>query len=169
MPDEPIPLYDGEPSGAEIVHEKPDDKPTVFSQTVRSKRNSVRKGCDRTKVCFSPQESLGRAEHVECPVIDMSTTGFAVEFDRPLAAGVNGHVAYWTVGHRPVRVSCTVRRCVPMDNGHYLIGLKLARKLTFEEKKPARTLAGREVAMGLRPRKLKPAIEPAEHDQSEGE
>lgn len=162
MADEPIPLYEGESSNSKIVHEQPANAQAFISHAARSKRSSVRKSCDRTKVCFSPQESLGRAEHVECPVIDLSATGLAVEFDKPLASGVSGHVAYWTVGHRPVRVSCTVRRCIPMDNGHFLIGLKLDRKLTLEEKKPAKTFGGREIAMGLRPRKLKPAIEQPE-------
>jgi hypothetical protein len=157
MPDDAIPLYDGEPTGAKIIHQEQPSEGANTQSAVRSKRSSPRKACDRVHVCFSLQRQLGRVEHIECPVVNMSAGGFAIEFDEALAVGVTGHIAYWTISHRPVRVSCSVRRCQPLDHGRYLLGIRLDRKLDFEERRPARIRAGRDVAMGLRPRKLREA------------
>ena len=82
---------------------------------------------------------------------------FAIEYDRKLNVGLRGQVAYLTVGHQPVRVSCSVRRCAPMDNGRFLVGLKLDRLLNFEEKRIAKASSCKLAALGLRSRKLRPA------------
>ncbi|MFQ5429809.1 MAG: PilZ domain-containing protein [Phycisphaerae bacterium] len=163
MSDAPIPLFDGEPCGARIIHERaggaagssaPESE--TAAATVRGRRKAVRRRCRGILVCFSPTDSSGRTEHVICPLIDLSRGGFCVEFDRPLAIGVRGAIAYRTVSHRPVNVSATVRHCAPLGGNRYRIGLKLARFLDGEELKPAHIRPGNDVAPGLRPRKLRP-------------
>lgn len=152
MSDEPIPLWEGELSGSIPI---PERRPDTATQTVRSARKAPRSQCDGAHVCFSPDLPSGVQEHVECPVIDKSAQGFAIEYDRRLEPGVRGYVTFVTVGHQPVRVSCSVRRCVPLDNGHYLLGLMLDRPLNFEEKRLAKSTAGKLIALGIRPRKLR--------------
>jgi hypothetical protein len=153
MSDEPIPLWDGEPSTAKIIHEH--RGLADGAATVRCKRGSPRSPCDGVHVCFSVERRLGEVEYVECPLIDISATGLAVEYDQKLEFGTTGYIAYWTVGHQPVRVSCTIRQCRMLDEGRYLLGIKLDRKLNFEERRPARLRLGREVVPGVRPRKLR--------------
>jgi len=153
MDDEPIPLYEGELSGARIIPDRSSE--AGETQTVRSRRKNPRKHCERVCVCFSPDDPSGRIEHVECPVLDLSAGGMAIEYDREFDVGVAGYVAYRTVSHQPVRINCTVRRCAAMENGHYLLGLKFDRQLRREELKPAKVIAGREVAPGIRTRKLR--------------
>jgi hypothetical protein len=157
MGDEPIPLWDGEPSGAAIVPET--KKAATEPQTVRAHRQWPRSTCEDVRVCFSPELPSGGQEHVECPVIDKSAQGLAIEYDRRLGVGVRGQVAYLTVGHQPVRVTCSVRRCTPMENGRFLIGLRLDRLLSFEEKRLAKATHGQLAALGLRPRKLRDTLE----------
>lgn len=157
LPLDPIPLDDAEPSSTKIVFQG--DVGALGAATVRSKRASVRKACGDVHVCLTIEMSLGRSEHVECPVIDMSSGGFAIEFDRQVAAGTQGYIAYWTVSHRPVRLSCCVKRCSVLPNGRFCLGLKLNRRLDYEERRPAKTRPGREVALGMRPRKLRPLRE----------
>lgn len=155
MSDEPIPLYDGELSGAKII---PDGAKGVGQPTeTRVKRQSPRHSFERVHVCFSPMYQSGRLEHVECPVIDLSESGLAIEYDRKLEKGVTGHISYRTISHQPVRVSCTVRRCAAMDNGHFEVGVQLNRRLRSEEMRPAKVRPGRELAAGVRARKLRVA------------
>ncbi len=156
MSDEPIPLYDGEPSGAKII---PDGAERAEQQVeTRIKRQSPRRKYERVHVCFSPMYQSGRLEHVECPVIDMSECGLAVEYDRKLQKGVTGHISYRTISHQPVRISCTVRHCSEMDNGHFEVGVQLNRRLRSEEMRPAKVRPGRELAAGVRARKLRVAV-----------
>ena len=156
MSDEPIPLYDGELSGAKII---PDGAERAEQQVeTRVKRQRPRRSFDRVHVCFSPMYQSGRVEHVECPVIDMSESGLAIEYDRKLGKGVTGHVSYRTISNQPVRVSCTVRRCAVMDNGHFEVGVQLNRRLRSEEMRPAKVRPGRELAAGVRARKLRVAV-----------
>ena len=155
MSDEPIPLCDGEPSGATIRHETAGAG--LGSPALRCRRSSTRKEFDRVSVCFSVQVELGRADHVECPVIDTSANGFAIEFDAKVEPGTRGYISYWTLGHRPARIGGRVRRCEPLPNGRFLLGIELDRKLAREERRPAKKRQGHEIAMGLRPRKLREA------------
>ncbi len=156
MSDEPIPLYDGELSGAKII---PEGAERVGQPPeTRVKRQSPRHKFERVHVCFSPMYQSGRVEHVECPVIDMSESGLAIEYDRRLGKGITGHVSYRTISNQPVRVSCTVRRCAAMDNGHFEVGVQLNRRLRSEEMRPAKTRPGRELAAGVRARKLRVAV-----------
>ena len=162
-----IPLYDGDLSGAEIIHENGDApaSPDVDgrpaqsddvgnNRRVRCRRRNARRPCERVHVCFSPSAPSGRVEHVECPVRDISKTGFAVEFDRPLATGVSGYISYYTISHQPVRVSCSVRHCHPLGEGRYFLGLTLNRDLSLEEQRPSKTGPGRSVSPCFRPRPL---------------
>ena len=127
---------------------------------MRCKRSSPRHSADGIRVCFSPQVQLGRVEHVECPLINMSATGLAIEFDQRLGLGVMGYVAYWTMSRQPVRVSCTVRQCQPLENRRFLLGLKLDRKLTFDERRLAKMRPGRDLMPGVHPRKLREPARP---------
>jgi hypothetical protein len=54
-----------------------------------------------------------------------------------------------------VHVGCVVRHCVEQVDGLFQIGLKLDRKLQLAEMRPMHSGPGREVAPGIRPRKLK--------------
>ncbi len=167
LPLDPIPLEDAGPSGTKIVFQG--DAGALGAPTVRSKRASVRKVCADVHVCLTIEMSLGRSEHVECPVIDMSSGGFALEFDRQVAAGTQGYIAYWTVSHRPVRLSRCVKRCSVLPNGRFCLGMKLNRRLDCEERRPAKTRPGREVALGMRPRKLRPLREPPSEQSAQPE
>ncbi len=153
MSDEPIPLYDGEPSGAKIRHETVGSSPS--SPPLRCRRSNVRKECDQVSVCFSVQLALGRVDHVECPVFDVSVKGVAIEFDKKVEPGIRGYISFWTLGHRSVRVGGCVRRCKALQDGRFLLGIELDRKLAREERSPAKKRPGREIAMGMRPRKLR--------------
>lgn len=158
MPDETIPLYDGELSGATIVHEAgpraADCRDSTAQRRPRRKRRGARTACERVHVCFSAIDATGRTDHTECPVIDVSKGGFCLEFDRPLASGVRVNIAYYTVSHRPVNVSGQVRHCRAMPNGRYRLGLELCRHLDAEEMKPSKTMPARDIAPGFHPRKL---------------
>ncbi|MCG8409162.1 MAG: PilZ domain-containing protein [Phycisphaerales bacterium] len=169
MADDFIPLYEGELSGARIVHDNdssdgvadrgPGPSATNATQSLRRKRQSARKPCEQTCVCLTPNDPSGRIEHVACPVIDISKNGFSLEFDRHLAVGITGSISYRTVSHRPVHVSCCIRHCQLLENGRYRLGIKLDRELNHEELKPAKTGFGRDVAPGVRTRKLRPVSE----------
>ncbi|MBN2562164.1 MAG: PilZ domain-containing protein, partial [Phycisphaerae bacterium] len=153
MADESIPLWDGEPLGAKIIPQETSSGGDT--QTLRSRRRSPRKSCDRVHVCFSPNLASGLVEYVECPVLDMSVSGFALEYDEKLDVGMRGYVSYMTIGRRPVRVSCCVRRCKSLGRGRYLLGIQLDRKLNAEERTPSKANQGRQVALGARPRRLR--------------
>ncbi len=164
MADEPIPLYDGEPSGARIIHEDEQrgaaagGSPTSGGnvQTVHCKRRDSRHECERIHVCFSPDDPAVPAEHVGCPMQNSSPGGIAIEFDRALNTGAAGAISYMTVSHRPVHVTCSVRFCGSLGGGRYRLGLKLDRRLGVEERRPAKCVPGRDVFPELRPRKLHP-------------
>ncbi len=155
MADEPIPLYDGEPSGARIVHED-EQRGGAPVQTVHCKRRDARHDCERIHVCFSPNDPTGPAEHVECLLQNISPGGIAIDFDRALDVGAAGTVCYMTISHCPVHVTCRVRYCGSLGGGRYRLGLKLDRRLGVEERRPARCAPGRDVFPKLRPRKLRP-------------
>ncbi len=157
MANESIPLWDGESSGAEIIYEDP--ARIGGTSTLRSRRKSPRKDCERIHVCFSPDLPSGLVEHAECPVVNMSATGFAIEYDREIKPGIAAYISYQTVGHLPVRISCTVRRCKPLEGGLYVIGIQLDRKLEHVERRPVKVGPGREVFPGIRARKLRTPAE----------
>lgn len=168
-----IPLYEGELSGASIVHDNtpaenlPDHRwdasAALATPSIRQKRQSVRKPCEHVQVCFCPNDPSGRIEHVACPVINISKGGFSIEFDRPLAVGITGSITYHTVSHRPVHVSCSIKHCDSIGNGRYRLGIKLDRELNHEELKPCKVGLGRDIAPGVRPRKLRTTSQD-EHD-----
>ena len=111
-------------------------------------------------VCFSPRLASGLVEHVVCPLCNISKGGVEIEYDRDVATGTSASVTYQTISRRRVRVIGTVRHCGAMDNGHFRIGIELSRFLDYEELKPAKTLPGRDVAPGVRTRKLRPPPTP---------
>ena len=174
--DEPIPLYDGESTGAEIIPEggAPPDasgSPADGSTTKppRPKRRSPRWRSRGVLVCFSPRLASGRVEHVLCPLCNISKGGVEIEYDREVAAGAPASVSYRTISRRRVRVTGTVRHCSPMGDGRFRIGVDLCRHLDYEELKPATALPGRDVAPGVRARKLQPLPTPtSEDDESTG-
>lgn len=167
MSDDPIPLFDGELSGAAIVPERSRHDAT----TLRGHRSATRRSHSGIRVCFSPELRPGRPDHVECNLIDISATGAALEYDQPLAIGVAAHVAYRTACDRPIRVQCTVRGCLPLGDGRFRIGVEFAAKLRYEDCRPRRFGGGGAAIWGLRARKL-PSLPPAESctdDSTSGE
>lgn len=166
MSDAPIPLYDGEPSGAKIIHVDTGEQGRVDTETMRGKRGFARHTPKGINICLTVEHKSGKVEHVECPVVNMSATGIAVEFDQRLETGVTGCVAYRTISHQPVRVSCRVQRCQGLDSGRFLLALTLYRALSVEERRPAKPRPGRELAPGLRPRKLREPLLQQDGDSS---
>ncbi len=158
MPDETIPLYDGELSGATIIQESGANAAQARGSTAqrgpRRKRRGARTACERIHVCFSATDATGRTDHAECPVIDVSKGGFCIEFDRPLPAGVRVNIAYHTISHRPVNVYGQVRHCAALRNGRYRLGIELCRHLDTEEMKLSKSMPARDIAPGVHPRKL---------------
>lgn len=165
MADEPIPLYDGELSGAKIriesngVHDPHDSvaprNDESMTSVARSRRRTARHGCERIHVCFTPLGPDGKSDNVECPVIDMSKGGLAIEFDQSIASGTPCRIAYRTISQNPVQISGTVRNCRDIGDGRYRLGIRLARNLTAEELRPARRRDGRDIAPGIRARPLR--------------
>jgi hypothetical protein len=156
MSDDPIQLSEGQLLATiEGVDAAPNRLASPLASTLRCKRLGPRKACSRIAVCFSTDPSTGPVEQVECPVFDISVTGIAIEFDRPLKSDARGSISFWSVGLQPVRVGCTVRRCRQDGRGHYVLGLRFDRRLGPDEVRPAPLREGREVAPGARPRKLR--------------
>jgi hypothetical protein len=155
MTDEPIPLYDGEPSGAKIVHSTYERLSPADTQTAQSRRGSARRPQEGVFVCLTVEYKNGKVEHVECPVINMSASGVAVEFDQKVELGVTGAIQYSTISHQPVRTCCSITRCQPLDNGRFLLALKLNKPLSVEERRPAKLRPGRQLVSGLHSRKLR--------------
>lgn len=165
MSDETIPLYDGELSGATIIPEggaasAGSGTPSGTAQPPRPKRRNPRRPCHGVLVCFSPRLASGCVEHVLCPVLNISKGGIEIEYDREVATGAPASVAYRTISQRSVRVTGAVRHCSAVGNGRFRIGVELSRFLDCEELKPAKALPGRDVASGVRARKLRPMATP---------
>jgi len=85
----------------------------------------------------------------------------SIEFDRAMAIGTAATVSYMTISHRPVHITCTVCHCGSLDSGRHRLGLRFARRIGVEKRRPAKLAPGRDVFPRLRPRKLRP-IESAE-------
>jgi len=166
MSDETLPLYHGELSGSVIIPERGSNG-GLETPTLRSRRASPRKGCENIHVCFSAESESGQGDHAECPLVNISASGMAIEYDRCLRKGVSGHVSYYTISRIPVNISCIIRHCDPLDNGHFQIGLRLNRPLKYEERKPMRVGPGRVVSPHLRARKLRTPLLAPESTTSE--
>ena len=158
--DDPIPLE--ESSGSPIIPlGVPAGESADFQDTgtsVRIHRKQSRRSCTNTRVCFSPEFDSGKVDPTECPVINISAGGFALEFDRRLVVGQRGTITYRAENGRPVNVGCVTRQCIEQMDGLFRLGLKLDRKLQPEEMRPLRVAVGRDLAPGIRARKLKRAI-----------
>lgn len=153
-----IPLSEGELSGQVLTPERPGLK------AIRGRRSSSRHNCDNVHVCYSPTYKSGRVEHVECRVIDVSAAGISIEFDGPLEAGLLGRVSFRTEACRSVRVACKVCTCSELEDGLFAVGLQFSRRLQRPELRLAKRRAGREVAPGLRPRRLRVPVDSAAAD-----
>lgn len=158
MDSDPIPLYDGPPSGYLIHHTAQaaadDATSSGGRQAVRSRRRGARRECERTRVCLTVTEGDGRVDHAECPVVNISRSGMALHYDRRIVRGARVTIQYRTVSLSPVHVTAAVRHCVPAGPDRYQIGLSLDRPLAGEELRPARDLPGRDVAPGIRGRRF---------------
>jgi hypothetical protein len=154
MPDnDPIPLE--ECSGQSIINESVTDDDRV---SVRCRRKLARRSCSGMRVCFSPQFDSGKVDPTECPVVDISAGGFSIEYDRRTPLGLCGTITYRAESGLPVHIGCTVRHCVEQMDGLFRLGIKLDRRLQAAEMRPIRTTIGRELAPGIRARKLKQPI-----------
>ena len=161
LDDDPIPLE--ECSGSPFVSpnpptEKASPSPSGAAIGVRLQRKQSRRSCTNTRVCFIPEFDSGKVDPTECPVIDMSAGGFSIEYDRRVANGQRGTIAYRSDSGLPVHVGCIVRHCVEQMDGLFRLGIKLDRKLRPGEMHPIRAAIGRELAPGIRARKLKRAF-----------
>ena len=150
---EAIPLEKGEISDCSI---KPNSavEPGVYT-ALRCRRKHKRKDCSKSMLCFGRQMSCGRSDQAACPIVNISASGIAFEYDEQLEEGCKGFVAYRSVSGRPVQITCVVRQCRRACRGRYIIGVELDRKLQFDEAKPAYASHGREIAPNTRPRRLR--------------
>ncbi|MCZ6683617.1 MAG: PilZ domain-containing protein [Planctomycetota bacterium] len=148
---ESIPLCDQPSSSRVILPETP------RLGGVRGHRFARRSECVNVSVCFAPRFLSGRADLAECPASNISESGMAIEYDAALNKGLEGTVTYRTLDHSVVRIRCRVRICKSVGDGRFLVGLEFARRLRRNELSPARRRPGRDIAPGLRPRKLRPS------------
>lgn len=171
MSDEPIPLYDGEPTGAVIRHETSTLKGSAPAAggAVQVRRKAARHDCERILVCFTPQDPTRCAENVNCPVVNLSKGGIALEYDRKMLSGISCFITYRTVSQQAVHISGVVRHCRDIGGGHYQLGIKFTRNLRIEELKPAKFRPGRDVAPGLHARNLKLRTDQVEQTEPSGE
>lgn len=147
--EETIPLEEGSLSAPAIIPDR-----SGIGVQLRGRRTSSRKSFEGVWVVFSPETRPGHVDHVECPLLDLSGVGIAVQYDRPLKAGVHARIAYRSVCDVPINVPCTVRRCVPLEGGGYRIGAQFDVKLRVENRRPARARPGRELVPGIRARRI---------------
>lgn len=111
-------------------------------------------------LCFSIQRTPDQPlDQAECQVFNKSAMGFGIEYDQPVEAECAAKVSYLTPGRQRIEVDCTVRHCTPLENGRFMVGLKLARPLNFEEKQIMRGGIPWQATFGFRPR---PITTPAE-------
>jgi hypothetical protein len=150
---DPIPLADGDLSDCAIV--PLGDRKLGTQAVLRSRRRNHRRSCGRSMLSFTHELPGGRADHIACPIVDISTTGVAFEFDEAVEQGAGCGVAYRTIDGRPVHVNGLVRQCRYAGPGRYIVGVRFDRKLQPNEDKPAHSSLGREIAPGVRPRKLR--------------
>jgi hypothetical protein len=153
MPDnESIPLE--ECGGEATIH-----LPADARISVRCRRKLARHNYrNMMRICFSPQFDSGKVDPTECPVVDISAGGFSIEYDRRTPLGLRGTISYRADSGLPVHIGCTVRHCVEQMDGLFRLGIKLDRKLQVAELRPIRIAIGREIAPGIRARKLKQPI-----------
>lgn len=149
--DLPIPLETPDPSHGAII---PDQGPSQTTGTVRSRRKDSRKAFDGIWVLFEPDSRTGGTIQVECPLIDISVSGFALIYDKPMKSGIKGYLSYRSMCDKPVRVSFTIKRCIPRPDSRYFIGGQFDKRLNVEDRKPARSRAGRSVVLGVRARRI---------------
>lgn len=160
MSDDSIPLYDGPPTGARILHyEKQVEGSSESADTaaVRTKRREARKHLERVEICLGVQDASGRAEFVDCPVLDISSGGTAVDFDRKVTVGSRCTVSYRTLAYSTVNVGGFIRSCRRIGSGEYRLGIEFDRHLSKEEQRPAHVVPGRAASPLTRSRKLKRA------------
>ena len=148
-----IPLEESDVTASAIVPTKSSINGTNI---VRGHRKDARKAFEGIWVLFEPDARAGGTVQVECPLVDISVSGFAVLYDRPLKSGVKGYVSYRSQCDKPVRISFTVRRCIPQSSAQFLIGCQMDKKLNIEDRRPAKTRPGRSVVAGIRARRIKP-------------
>lgn len=147
-----IPLEESDGTASQIV---PTKSSLDGADIVRGRRKDARKAFEGIWVLFEPDARANGTEQVECPLVDISVTGFAVLYDRPLKSGVKGYVSYRSQCDKPVRISFTVKRTIPQSGGRYLIGCQMDKKLNVEDRRPARVRPGRSVVAGIRARRIK--------------
>ncbi|HKQ49247.1 MAG TPA: PilZ domain-containing protein [Phycisphaerae bacterium] len=158
MNDDAIPLSTDGSSGATIQPER--STGGTETHALRSRRTNPRRECENVHVCFSPQTQTGLPDNVECPLLNISASGMAIEYDRPLKKGVSAYVSYYSISRVPINIGCVVQHCDLQTSGHYIIGLRTNRPLKYEERKPMRVGAGRVVSPHVRARKLRPPPSP---------
>lgn len=146
---DPIALVDGEISGKVLLHESSLDR-----SRPRGRRDSARRVSKGVTVCFTPSDESGRVEHVECPLVDLSSSGLGLTFDKPIDLDRACEIAFQTASHRLVRVHARVKRCMQVGENRYEVGLQFTHRLTAEQQKIVRRRPGRDITIGSRMRPL---------------
>lgn len=123
-------------------------------RAVRSHRKEARKSIEGIWVLLEPDVNCGGSAQVECPLVDISISGFSVIYDRPISVGMKGYVSYRSTCDKPIRVAFAVRRCTRLSESRYLIGASLGKRLNIEDRRPAKTRPGRQVVLGVRARRI---------------
>lgn len=146
---EPIALVDGEIVSKVVLHESSLDR-----SRPRGRRDSARRVTKGVTVCFTPQDESGRVEHVECPLVDLSSSGIGLVYDKPIDVDRACQVAFQTASHRLVRVHARVKRCICIGESRYEVGLRFTHRITAEQQLIVKRRPGRDITIGSRMRPL---------------
>lgn len=146
---EPIALCEGEITSKVVLHESSLDR-----SRPRGRRDSARRVSKDVTVCFTPQDESGRVEHVECPLVDLSSSGVGLVYDKPIDVDRACDLAFQTASHRLVRVHARVKRCISISENRYEVGLRFTQRLTAEQQLIVKRRPGRDITIGSRMRPL---------------
>lgn len=146
---DPIALCEGDITSKVVLHESNIDRTRL-----RGRRDSARRVSKGVTVCFTPQDESGRVEHVECPLVDLSSSGLGLVYDKAIDAGRTCLIAFQTASHRLVRVHARVKRCISTGENRYEVGLRFTHRLTAEQQLIVKRRPGRDITVGSRMRPL---------------
>ena len=146
---DPIALCEGDIVSKVLLHES-----SIERMRPRGRRDSARRVTKGVTVCFTPSDESGRVEHVECPLLDLSSSGLGLTYDKPIDVDRACEVAFQTVSHRLVRVHARVKRCIRIGENRFEVGLQFTHRITAEQQLIAKRRPGRDITIGSRMRPL---------------
>ena len=153
---DPIELYDGEIVSKVVLHESARE-----AAKTRGRRDSARRIAKGVTVCFTPQDESGRVEHAECPLVDLSSSGIGLVYDKEIDVDRACEIAYQTASHRLVRLHARVKRCICIGENRYELGLRFTHRITAEQQLIVKRRPGRDITIGSRMRQLVAVETPA--------